>query len=386
VFYAVLVALIALGAMLGAVGCGGASCPTTTNPELRVLEVKDQYGVVHDLNTVDLTRLPVGWKVKLAVIGGGCDSGSYVIKASAYDAKATMTHGSFPTNPTVGDEFYLNGRWYGYCRGYYGTYGWAPRLPGACSVTADGAGAAWVTFAATSDSKAMSVVVVTTLNIKTIGEPYVIGVDPDAKPTLSFPAVTTIVVGQIYVMNVEGNLSWRLPSQGIALYTTWSGKSVLVGTLTQNGNGLTVVFNQNMGDIIASIPSGESRTLTITFTWDGSTYSFPVTVVGTGGTTDTTGPQVVVSGISNGQTVSGTVPVHVSASDPSGIAGIILYIDGVQYGSGGSSPWTWSWNTAGFTDGQHTVTVRVTDGASNVTVMTYTVTVSNSGGIIVPIE
>lgn len=276
----VLPALIAL--VLGTMSVGtGCDNPTTVviKPELQVDRVVDQYGDDHDPKAVDLTTLPVGWKVRLVVVDNGsqhCD-----IKASAYDSKNTMSFGSFPANPTVGDEHYFNGLWYGYCRGHNGVYGWYPRLVGGCSITTDGADAAWVTFATTNI--AMAVVVVATVNNETMGMPCEIGVDPDAKPSISFPAVTTIVIGYCYILNVTGNYAWRIPEQGISVCVLWQGVNVPIGSLTINSVGnLVVVFNEGLANIISSIPTNQHQPLTIVFVYN-VTYTFEITVIGSGG-------------------------------------------------------------------------------------------------------
>lgn len=259
--------------LVAATGC--ASGPTLSGtPEIRVDRVVDQFGNTIK-GTVDITRLAPGWKVRVVA-----SEPLVAVKASAYDSKATMSHGSFPTSPTVGDEYYYNGHYYGYC----GTsYGWAPRVPGAASITKDGSSAAWVTFATTT--KAMAVVVVGTFQGQTVGMPLVVGVDPNAELSFSFPPVTTVVVGQPYVITIiGGNVSWQIPSSGIGLYTVYGGKTYLVGVLTMNSNNeLVVVFNQNLTTILNLIPQGDSETLTITFTVDGNDYYFTITVIGCGG-------------------------------------------------------------------------------------------------------
>ncbi len=268
-----LIALLgAVGAMwLAVTGCASSPCPIGT-PEIRVDKVVDQFGNVV-AGQVDLTRLPAGWKVRLA------GSQAMELKASAYDAKATMSHGSFPTNPTVGDEFYYNGRYYGYCGRQWG---WAPRVPGAASVTPDGPAAAWVTFA--TAGKAMAVVIVATCQGRPVGMPLVIGVDPNAKLGVSFPPVREVVVGQPYLLTIVGGYaSWQIPSQGIGLYVTYGDERHLVGVLMAGANGqLIATFGEGLNVVRDMIPYGVVKTLTVEFDIDGERYTFPITVVGTG--------------------------------------------------------------------------------------------------------
>lgn len=365
-------AALAIGVALTTTGCGGGVAPVI-DPGLEVVQVVDQYNREVG-GTVDLTKLAVGWKVHVRPTATCCSGAE--IKASAYDSKATMTHGSFPTNPTVGDEFYYNGRYYGYCGQ---AYGWIPRIPGASSVTADGSGGVWVTFATVD--KAMAVVIVMTLNDQTMGMPLVIGVDPDYVPSVSFPPITNIVIGQTYVLVVDGGLSWQIPAQGIALYTNYGGTAYMIGTMIMNADGdLVVTFNQNLQTIINMIGAGTSQELTVTYTVSGNTYNFTINVTGGGGGSADTPSTITVTGLTNGATVSGTVAVNVTASDTAGVSGIVFLVDGNAIGSGTGSPYSYSWNTTTLTDGAHVITIRVTDGNGNVTTWTVNVIVDNGGG------
>jgi hypothetical protein len=268
-----LIALLgAVGMAWMAAGCASNPCPAGT-PELRVDRVVDRFGNVVT-GQIDLTRLPAGWKVRLV------SSQAMEPKASAYDAKGTMTHGSFPTNPTVGDEHYYNGRYYGYCGKRWG--GWAPRVPGAASVTPDGPTAAWVTFATVG--KPMAVVIVATCQGRPVGMPLVIGVDPSANLGVSFPPVREVVVGQPYLITIVGGYaSWQIPDQGIGLYVTYGGERYLVGVLMAGANGqLIATFGEGLNVIRGMIPYGVMRTLTVEFEIDGERYTFPITVIGTG--------------------------------------------------------------------------------------------------------
>lgn len=104
--------------------------------------------------------------------------------------------------------------------------------------------------------------------------------------------------------------------------------------------------------------------------------------VTTGGTTDTTAPTVTVSAPANGATVSGTVTVSASASDPDNptVSGMQVLIDGTQVASNtNANSISYSWNTTGAANGSHAITAKAADAAGNVgTSATTTVTVSNS--------
>ena len=66
---------------------------------------------------------------------------------------------------------------------------------------------------------------------------------------------------------------------------------------------------------------------------------------------------VAISGPADGTTVSGTVPVSAAASDSSGIAGVQFKVDGTNLGPEITAPpFSTIWNTAGTSNGAHTLT------------------------------
>jgi hypothetical protein len=92
--------------------------------------------------------------------------------------------------------------------------------------------------------------------------------------------------------------------------------------------------------------------------------------VGSGGgsfTIDTQPPSpATISGISEGQVLKGTVPVSLNATDAtSGVATIDLLVDGNVLAHT-AAPFQLSVNSAGISDGNHTLTARATDVAGNV--------------------
>ena len=84
-------------------------------------------------------------------------------------------------------------------------------------------------------------------------------------------------------------------------------------------------------------------------------------------TIDTQPPSpAVISGISEGQVLKGTVPVSLTATDAtSGVATIDLLVDGNVFAHT-ASPFQLSLNTASISDGNHTLTARAIDVAGNV--------------------
>jgi len=102
--------------------------------------------------------------------------------------------------------------------------------------------------------------------------------------------------------------------------------------------------------------------------------------VGSSSTTDTTAPAVGITSPSNSSTVSGTINIQATASDNVGVAGVQFYMDGSAVGTEDTSgPYTYSCDTTGFANGNHTLTAKARDAAGNLTTSApVTVTVSNS--------
>jgi hypothetical protein len=78
-----------------------------------------------------------------------------------------------------------------------------------------------------------------------------------------------------------------------------------------------------------------------------------------------------------GQTVKGNVSVRASASDNVRVARVSFYVDGVLYKTDTSAPYTVSWQSRKWSNGQHTITARAFDSAGNLSEDTHAVTVQN---------
>lgn len=108
--------------------------------------------------------------------------------------------------------------------------------------------------------------------------------------------------------------------------------------------------------------------------WDIGAYEF----LG-GAPTDSIPPIVTLLSPTNGSTVSGTITISANATDNVGVAGVRFLIDGNQLGSEDlTTPYAIVWNTAGSSNGFHTIVARARDAAGNITNSTaVTVTVNN---------
>jgi thermitase len=157
-----------------------------------------------------------------------------------------------------------------------------------------------------------------------------------------------------------------------------------------------VSFSDNVGVARAELYVNGSKVATdesspFAFAWDTATYgdgtytlvAKAYDAAGNVGTSpsvavsisnDSTAPTVTRFNLTAGMTISSTrQTVSVSATDNQSVAKISLVIDGkeVAVAYGGSLSYTW--NTRKLAKGAHTVTVRVTDNAGNVTSKTVTV-------------
>lgn len=88
--------------------------------------------------------------------------------------------------------------------------------------------------------------------------------------------------------------------------------------------------------------------------------------VAVGNTSDTTTPTILLSGLSNDQTISGTVSVPISTSDPDDkVAQVDIFIDGENYAKDVVSPFSFSWDTKQNYNGSHWVYAVAYDSAGN---------------------
>jgi len=93
----------------------------------------------------------------------------------------------------------------------------------------------------------------------------------------------------------------------------------------------------------------------------GESGAVTVTVVN-----DTTAPTVALTSPSSGATLSGTVAVTASASDNVGVSRVEFYANGSLLSASNVAPYSYSWNTAGVSNGSYTLSARAYDSAGNV--------------------
>jgi peptidoglycan/xylan/chitin deacetylase (PgdA/CDA1 family) len=82
------------------------------------------------------------------------------------------------------------------------------------------------------------------------------------------------------------------------------------------------------------------------------------------GDTDQTAPSVALTAPVDGQTVSGTVNLTATASDPSGIGHVDFFVNGTVVGSASTAPYTFPWDSTSVT-GTASLAARAVDTAGN---------------------
>ncbi len=178
-----------------------------------------------------------------------------------------------------------------------------------------------------------------------------------------------------------------------ALYTisgniTADGTPLAGVTLTFGDGGDTVVTDKN-GDYSYSVAHGWSGTVTPS----GEDYGFtPADREYTGITADQTGQDytadaytvsIGISSPSDGDTVSGTVTISVSASSSGGrssvqgIGGVEFYIDDTLVGADPAGPYEYTWDTTPYANGTHTIKVSASNSVGMTGEAEIAVTVEN---------
>ncbi|MEX2225311.1 MAG: Ig-like domain-containing protein, partial [Dehalococcoidia bacterium] len=91
-----------------------------------------------------------------------------------------------------------------------------------------------------------------------------------------------------------------------------------------------------------------------------------ITVIVDNGGADTTPPTASITSIADGATVSGRIEIWASANDDSAVTKVSFYVDGAYLNYDTTDPWGRALQTNSLTDGPHTLSVRATDTAGNI--------------------
>jgi hypothetical protein len=129
------------------------------------------------------------------------------------------------------------------------------------------------------------------------------------------------------------------------------------------------------------VPDGP-HTVTATAVDVKNKQSVPSTALVNVENTDTDGPSVSIGSPGDGATVTATIPVTATASDPSGVDEVEFQVDGTRIGApDGSSPYSVQWSTINVANGNHELTAVARDELGNEsTSAPVTVDVENEDG------
>lgn len=115
-----------------------------------------------------------------------------------------------------------------------------------------------------------------------------------------------------------------------------------------------------------TIPNGTVSLTAIAYDAAGnSKASSPISVTVSNITADTQAPVVVLSGLTNGQTVKGKYTIKISATDNVKVSSVSLSIDGVTKSTVTGSSLSFTWNTRNVSVGAHTLAATATDSSGN---------------------
>jgi len=87
---------------------------------------------------------------------------------------------------------------------------------------------------------------------------------------------------------------------------------------------------------------------------------------------------VLITSVLNNSTVNGTVSIKAAGTSPSAISMIEFYIDGELKATDVVSPFTFNWDTTEYSEGTHSIKVKMYDTAAQTAVQEITVNINNS--------
>ncbi len=87
---------------------------------------------------------------------------------------------------------------------------------------------------------------------------------------------------------------------------------------------------------------------------------------------------VSIAYLTSGSTVNGVVKIHAAAASPEGVERVEFYIDGELKATDSTAAYTYSWDTTAYSEGTHTIKVKVYDTASQTAVHEISVIVNNT--------
>ena len=204
--------------------------------------------------------------------------------------------------------------------------------------------------------------------------------EPFIQPIAQSTAVPNL--NQAPSVNAGADQTITLPTSNVTL----------AGTVSDDdfpGNPLTLAWSLVSGPTSVSFSNPNNASTSVTLSAEGvytlqllandgefiDTDTITVTVLPP---PDTTAPTLSIISPSNGDTISGGISVEVIASDNVAVTSLELRIDGILQPAPMSSPSSFSWDSTGVSDGDHTLSVTAFDAAGNNTTQSLNITVNNN--------
>ena len=153
----------------------------------------------------------------------------------------------------------------------------------------------------------------------------------------------------------------------------------IIGSLTGDQLVATVNFKTKTTSGAAAMVFVSGTALVSSSTNQDILGSLSATTGGTY-TVDTTPPTVNITSPTNGATLAGgsSVTISVTATDTDSVSSVDIYIDGSKVTTLTTSPYNYSWNTASFSLGSHTIQAKAVDPSGNLgSSSTFTVTLAD---------
>jgi len=204
-----------------------------------------------------------------------------------------------------------------------------------------------------------------------------------ATATLSVPATATYRIwtrmmipdtsNNTYMLQVDGATCYNVGGSGVPANTwTWvayrdgNTASVAQQSLAQGTRTLKLIGNKPGVKVDRVIALSDLGCVPKTST--GDDCNIP---------SDKTAPTVILTAPAEGASLSGAQTITATASDNVGVTRVEFYDNGVHLGDDTDAPYTFSWNTALYPNGSHSVTVKAYDAAGNVSSDSSTVDITN---------
>lgn len=185
----------------------------------------------------------------------------------------------------------------------------------------------------------------------------------------SFNGSASSIVSPAPILNytIDGLNLFALTSDGSVIKTSNLVNWTTIGSGATMAKSIAVLG----GEVYLGGIDGAIYKMTIT---DAPTPVPPTNPTPTPPPADTTAPKVVISSPTAGATITGTASIAGSASDNTGIKSVDIYIDGkLTKTYSGVSVYSYRWNTRKVLAGQHTIVVKASDIANNVSEASVTV-------------